>query len=107
MGERERRERGGRGRDQLCVSLLCYVSDIRFMLTLHSPPMTPPPLAATRSKLLLSPGATYHVTVRACNPSGLCAEVSSNGVTVDATPPTPGQVLDGLYLEDIQHQPSP
>ena len=66
-----------------------------------------PSVAASRPDLAVSAGVTYYVRVRACNSLGLCSQASSNGATLDATPPTPGQVRDGLMGADQQYQPSP
>ena len=62
--------------------------------------------AVSASGLALSAGATYYVSVRACNSLGLCAQTSSDGATLDATPPTTGRVWDGLLEGDLQYQPS-
>jgi len=43
----------------------------------------------------LGNGVTYYTTVRAINAAGLSVDRSSNGVTVDATPPDAGAVRDG------------
>lgn len=47
------------------------------------------------------------MVVKACNPVGLCSQATSDGATLDATPPTYGHVLDGLAGADMQYQPSP
>ena len=61
---------------------------------------------ATRTGLSLTPGVTYYVTVRGCNLIGLCSEASSNGITVDVTPPITGWISDGLRGGDQQYQSS-
>ncbi|XP_038051300.1 uncharacterized protein LOC119724354 isoform X2 [Patiria miniata] len=45
--------------------------------------------------LNLVPGLTYYVTVTACNAADLCTSVTSDGVTVDDSPPVAGRVYDG------------
>ncbi|XP_022088109.1 uncharacterized protein LOC110977889 isoform X2 [Acanthaster planci] len=45
--------------------------------------------------LNLVPGLTYYVTVTACNAAELCTSVTSDGVTVDDSPPVWGHVSDG------------
>ena len=49
-----------------------------------------PPTSATNSSLTLGNGVTYYVSVKAIDPlwATLSSVASSNGVTVDATPPT-------------------
>ncbi|KAL5007590.1 hypothetical protein ScPMuIL_016396 [Solemya velum] len=54
--------------------------------------------------LSLIAGVTYYVTVKCCNTANHCTVVSSDGVTVDQLPPTPGWVLDGASGHDIQYQ---
>ncbi|KAK3742316.1 hypothetical protein QZH41_018532, partial [Actinostola sp. cb2023] len=44
-------------------------------------------------------GQRFYVTVQATNGAGETTTVTSDGVTVDNTPPTPGGVFDGLDLE--------
>lgn len=61
---------------------------------------------ATRSGLTLLQGKKYYVTVRATNNAGLSVLKSSNGVTVDLTPPKPGKVRNGLGPVDIDWQTS-
>lgn len=61
---------------------------------------------STREGLSLKDGGTYYATVRACNLAGLCVTVTSNGATVDGSPPIPGTVLDGLEGANIQFQAS-
>ena len=55
----------------------------------------------------LTSGQRYYVTVQATNGAGLVTSLTSDGVTVDTTPPVQGQVIDGdtvdvdfLYGED-------
>ena len=61
---------------------------------------------ARRKGLSLVPGTTYYVTVRGCNLIGQCTEASSNGITVDVTPPTSGWIMDSLRGGDQQYQSS-
>ncbi len=61
---------------------------------------------ATRTGLSLTHGKTYYVTVRGCNSVGLCSQATSNGITVDTTPPIPARVLDGYSGEDLRFQAS-
>lgn len=61
---------------------------------------------AARNGLTLTNGKKYYITVRGCNSVGLCAEASSNGITVDVTPPIAGQVWDGMSGPDVQFQAS-
>lgn len=56
--------------------------------------------------LHLQDGVEYYVTVRGCTAAGHCSEASSDGVTVDNSPPTPGYVLDGGHTLDLDVQPS-
>ena len=44
-------------------------------------------------------GQRFFVTVNAKNSAGLTALFTSNGVTVDYTPPISGSVMDGIGLE--------
>ena len=41
----------------------------------------------------------YYVTVIATNGAGLTTSVTSDGVTVDDTPPVPGTVIDGAVID--------
>ena len=50
---------------------------------------------ASNTSLPLASGGIYYVTVRATNGAGLTTVVSSDGVKVDATPPSVGTVNDG------------
>jgi hypothetical protein len=50
---------------------------------------------ATNTGLTLTPGQIYYVTVRATNAAGLFTAVTSDGVTVDNSPPVAGLVNDG------------
>ena len=63
--------------------------------------------AGVRPDLALSAGVRYYVHVRACNALQLCSQQTSNGATLDATPPIRGRVLDGLEEGDVQFQSSP
>ena len=50
------------------------------------------------SKVLVEPvtnGGRYFVTVKAMNGAGVQTSLTSDGVTVDETPPTSGNVIDG------------
>ncbi|XP_038071216.1 uncharacterized protein LOC119740085 [Patiria miniata] len=51
--------------------------------------------SVTAENLNLVPGLTYYVTVTACNAADLCTSVTSDGVTVDDSPPVVGRVYDG------------
>ncbi|XP_061173567.1 uncharacterized protein LOC133182736 [Saccostrea echinata] len=42
------------------------------------------------------PGEKYFTIIRACNKAGLCTSKSSNGVTLDNSPPIPGLVHVGM-----------
>ena len=44
-------------------------------------------------------GQRYYVTVKATNGAGVTTSFTSNGVTVDDTPPTSGTVIDGMALD--------
>ncbi|KAK3735001.1 hypothetical protein QZH41_001674 [Actinostola sp. cb2023] len=46
-------------------------------------------------------GQRFYVTVQATNGAGETTTVTSDGVTVDNTPPTPGRVFDGNTSKDI------
>ena len=54
-----------------------------------------PLLDVLADSLNLVPGLTYYVTVTACDAADLCTSVTSDGVTVDNSPPVPGRVYDG------------
>jgi len=60
---------------------------------------------ASNGALALADGTTYFVTIRATNAAGLTVSAGSDGVTVDATPPSPGSVSDGAS-SDIDFQTS-
>ncbi|MBI2931486.1 MAG: hypothetical protein HYY16_07525, partial [Planctomycetes bacterium] len=62
--------------------------------------------SASNPALTLIDGATYYVTVRATNSAALSAIATSNGVTVDSSPPIPGTVNDGPG-PDIDWQNTP
>jgi len=54
------------------------------------------------SMLLTEPimnGQRYYVTVKATNGAGLTTSLTSDGVTVDDTPPIPGIVIDGMVFD--------
>ena len=40
-------------------------------------------------------GEKYYITVEACNGAGVCHSVSSDGLVLDNSPPTPGIVRVG------------
>ena len=48
-------------------------------------------------------GQWYYATVRACNPVGLCHNVTSDGILYDDSPPLVGNVFVG-FGEHGQHQ---
>ena len=53
-------------------------------------------------KVLVEPirnGQRYYITVNATNGAGVLTSLTSDGVTVDETPPTPGTVIDGNVLD--------
>ncbi|CAH1794767.1 unnamed protein product [Owenia fusiformis] len=56
--------------------------------------------------LRLSQGKTYYSTLTVCNQAGLCASLSTDGVTIDSSPPIAGVVEDGTQSKDIQFQAS-
>lgn len=62
---------------------------------------------STREGLSLKDGVTYYATIRVCNMAGLCTTATSNGATVDGSPPIPGAVMDGVEGANIQFQASP
>jgi hypothetical protein len=61
-------------------------------------------LNRTLTGLSLQHNDTYYVTVLACNYAGLCTARSSDGVSVDTTPPVIHYVRDGLIGPDINFQ---
>jgi hypothetical protein len=61
--------------------------------------------SASNGSLSLVSGTTYFVTVRATNGVGLTVTATSDGVTVDSTPPVAGSVADGLGA-DVDWQSS-
>ena len=58
----------------------------------------------SHSGLSLRHGDTYYVTVVACNGAHRCSAATSNGVTVDTTPPTIVYVRDGIMGPDMDFQ---
>lgn len=44
-------------------------------------------------------GQRYYVTVKATNGAGVTTSLTSDGVTVDDTPPIPGTVIDGAVFD--------
>ena len=48
-------------------------------------------------------GSTYYTTVRAKNTAGLFSWHTSDGVTVDTTPPVAGRINDGGQVEQDKH----
>ena len=64
-------------------------------------------LQATSSGHSVSPGTKIFITVRATNRAGLHVSASSDGVTIDNSPPVPGKVFDGPYKDasrDVDYQ---
>ena len=61
---------------------------------------------ASADHLRLVPGFTYYVTVTACNAADLCTSVTSDGITLDNSPPAAGRVYDGTYGSDVQFSSS-
>ena len=56
-------------------------------------------------KVLIEPiknGQRYYITVNATNGAGVVTSLTSDGVTVDETPPTSGKVIDG-NVSDIDY----
>ena len=56
------------------------------------------PTSTSVRKVLIEPiknGQRYYVTVNAVNGAGVVTSLTSDGVTVDETPPTSGIVIDG------------
>lgn len=56
-------------------------------------------------KVLIEPiknGQRYYITVNATNGAGVVTSLTSDGVTVDETPPTSGPVIDGS-VSDIDY----
>ena len=49
-------------------------------------------------------GDTYYVTVVACNGARRCSANSSDGVTIDTTPPVMKYVRDGIMGPDMDFQ---
>ncbi|XP_063408922.1 uncharacterized protein LOC134692402 [Mytilus trossulus] len=49
-------------------------------------------------------GGRYYTTVTACNTADLCSSVTSDGVTIDNSPPNIGKVKDGADYIDIHYQ---
>jgi len=82
-----------------CLENLILILILNFICILVSESST--------SDLSLSHGGTYYISVEACNSVGLCSRASSNGMTVDMTPPTCGRVYDGPDSgSDLQYQTS-
>ncbi|CAH1787741.1 unnamed protein product [Owenia fusiformis] len=54
----------------------------------------------------LSQGKRYFSTLTTCNQAGLCVSRSSDGVTIDSSPPVAGIVEDGTLPGDVQFQAS-
>ncbi|XP_065175686.1 uncharacterized protein LOC135805560 [Sycon ciliatum] len=50
---------------------------------------------ATCHTCIMSAGVTYYITVRARNKAGLVTSVSSDGITLDTSPPNKGSVQEG------------
>ena len=51
------------------------------------------------------PGERYYITMKACNGAALCREHSSNGVTLDNSPPIGGLVRIGPQRDHQTYQP--
>jgi len=49
-------------------------------------------------------GLIYYTTVTACNTANLCTSVTSDGVILDNSPPSPGVVQDGTGQLDTHYQ---
>ncbi|XP_076117799.1 uncharacterized protein LOC143085385 [Mytilus galloprovincialis] len=52
----------------------------------------------------LGTGLRYYTTVTACNTAEMCTTVTSDGVIIDNSPPTPGTVQDGTGYYDTEYQ---
>lgn len=50
----------------------------------------------------LEAGRRYFSTITACNTGNMCTCVTSDGVTIDNSPPVPGIVQDGSGDYDIE-----
>ena len=60
------------------------------------------PTSTSVRKVLIEPiwnGRRYYITVNATNGAGVVTSLTSDGVTVDETPPTSGIVIDGSVLD--------
>ncbi|KAL3841826.1 hypothetical protein ACJMK2_019925 [Sinanodonta woodiana] len=60
----------------------------------------------TLHHLTLASGLTYFASITACNAADMCTTVTSDGITLDNSPPVPGRVLDGVRGNDIYYQGS-
>ncbi|KAK3581570.1 hypothetical protein CHS0354_031918 [Potamilus streckersoni] len=60
----------------------------------------------TLHHLPLVSGLTYYASITACNGADMCTTVTSDGITLDNSPPIPGTVLDGVRGTDIYYQAS-
>ncbi|CAH1783332.1 unnamed protein product, partial [Owenia fusiformis] len=56
--------------------------------------------------LKLAQGKKYYSTITVCNQAGLCVSSSTDGVTIDSSPPVAGVVEDGTLADDIEFQAS-
>lgn len=63
-------------------------------------------LDITIDHLQLRDGTTYYVTITACNVADMFTLVTSDGVSVDSSPPVAGKVIDGAGDKDIRYQAS-
>lgn len=60
----------------------------------------------TFTNLALRDGQVVFATVEACNNAHICARASSDGITIDGSPPTPGNVQDGYAGRDLAYTSS-
>ncbi|KAL3841827.1 hypothetical protein ACJMK2_019926 [Sinanodonta woodiana] len=60
----------------------------------------------TLHHLTLVSGLTYFTSITACNGADMCTTVTSDGITLDNSPPISGTVLDGVRGTDIYYQAS-
>ena len=61
---------------------------------------------ASHYGLSFAHGDSYYVTVVACNSAGRCSAATSDGVTIDTTPPAVEYVRDGVIGPDMDYQVS-
>ena len=52
-----------------------------------------------------TPGKKYYTAVEACNGAGMCHTVSSDGITLDNSPPIAGRVRVGSDGHHLKYHP--